>query len=104
AGVRSARRGARRVPPHLQDALNKNPRLVLWPVLPLRGATLPASARAEAAPADLGRRPQQGGPAPGGPVRQRLAPSRRQRRGPAPARGAARAPRGALPLGGGRAA
>src|SRR5207247_8304846 len=99
-----ARRADHRLPAHLKDVLKKTPPLVLWPFLPLRGAPLPASARAEAAPADLGRRPQQGGPAPGGPVRQRLAPSRRQRRGPAPARGAARAPRGALPLGGGRAA
>jgi alkanesulfonate monooxygenase SsuD/methylene tetrahydromethanopterin reductase-like flavin-dependent oxidoreductase (luciferase family) len=50
----------RRVHPHLQDALDAEPGVVRWPVLSIRRAPLPTPAGSKAAPADLGRRPQQG--------------------------------------------
>src|SRR5215468_6210120 len=56
----AARRGERRVPAHLQGAVDTVARLVRGRVLSLRARALPAAARAEAAPADLGRRAQRG--------------------------------------------
>ena len=55
-------------------------------VLPLRGDPLSAPARAEAASADLGGRPQQGGAAARRALRRRLASGGRQSGRPAPAR------------------
>src|SRR5262249_58284130 len=63
---------------------------------PLRAAPSPAAPRKDAAPADLGGRPQQVGAAPGGPIRRRLASSGRQPGGALAARGAAGTPRRAL--------
>ncbi|PYO04265.1 MAG: hypothetical protein DMD75_32200 [Candidatus Rokuibacteriota bacterium] len=89
-------RGDRRVPPRLQDALDRESRVLLRAFLSLRRAPLSAPARSEAAPADLGGRPQQGRPATGGAPRRRLASGRRQRLGPAAAVGAVRIARRAL--------
>ena len=66
-------------------------------VLPLRRAPLPAAAGAEAAPADLDRRPQHAGAAPRRASWRRLAPGRRQSRRAAAAGRAARVARPALP-------
>ena len=97
AGLRPARRGERRVPAHLQGAVDAGSRLVPRGVLSLRLDALRAPSGAEAAPADLDRRAQQGGaPARGAPGR-RLASGRRQPgRAAAPGRDA-RAARRAVP-------
>src|SRR5262245_31329924 len=102
AGFRSPRLGQRRVHPHHEDALDGVPRLLRGPLLSLRRRALPAYARAEAAPADLGRRPQPGRPSARRAPRRRLASRGRESRRAAPSFRAGRESRGATtPHGGG---
>src|SRR5262245_1434497 len=86
----AARGGERRVHPDLQGPVDPLAGVVRGRVLPLRPAGLRAPAGPEAASPDLDRRPQPGRAPPRRPPRRRLAPGRRQPRGPAPPRRAAR--------------